>query len=303
MATKVEYRQLPNTVRASRSSKSDPEISGYASLFSQPIVLNGYFEDFTEVVLPGAFSKTIAEGDCRCLWNHEPNFLLGRVSAGTLSLHEDGRGLFFRCKMPDTQWGRDVLTSVERKDCQGASIGFQVVKQNWIDEKQADGSTKTTRELAEVELFDAGPVAFPAAEKTTVEAVRSMLWPSGVPDEVRMRTDRRSVSPEAIAAMQRKVRSIMASLDSGPGPEQRENGNLCECDCADCRATNCQLCTNEDCEDEDCLNCPFQQEGRMRAEGRTLYPSGTTIPELLAKRAEQDRFLRDWRERCRVGRS
>ena len=59
-------------------------------------------------IAPGAFRKTIQESDVRALFNHDPNFVLGRNKAGTLRLYEDGDGLGYEVDLPDTQAARDV---------------------------------------------------------------------------------------------------------------------------------------------------------------------------------------------------
>jgi len=150
-----------------RTEKGDsPKIRGYASVFNQ------WSEDlggFREVVKQGALKKTIKEADVRALFNHDPNYVLGRNKAGTLSLEEDDKGLAIEIDPPDTQWARDLVTSIDRGDIDQMSFGFRTVKDNWIDEKDEN----LQRELLEVELFDVSPVTYPAYPQTTV-GVRSI---------------------------------------------------------------------------------------------------------------------------------
>ena len=143
-----------------------PKIKGYAAVFNQ------WSEDlggFREIVKPGAFKKTIKEADVKALFNHDPNFVLGRNTSGTLALAEDSKGLAIEIDPPDTQWARDLVTSIDRGDIDQMSFGFRTVKDKWIDEKDE----QLQRELLEVELYDVSPVTFPAYPQTTV-GIRSI---------------------------------------------------------------------------------------------------------------------------------
>lgn len=142
-------------------------IEGYAAVFDQFSELLG---DFREVIRPGAFKKSIENGaDVRALWNHDPNFVLGRTKNGTLFLEEDEKGLKVRIIPPNTTWARDLVESIRRGDVDQMSFGFKVVRENWIPGE--DGGV--IRELLEVDLFDVSPVTFPAYPTTSV-AVRSV---------------------------------------------------------------------------------------------------------------------------------
>jgi HK97 family phage prohead protease len=91
---------------------------GYGAVFNK---LSQNLGGLVERVAPGAFTKTIAEADIRALFNHDPNYLLGRSAAGTLRLSEDGTGLPYEIDLPDTMAGRDVATMLERRDITGSS--------------------------------------------------------------------------------------------------------------------------------------------------------------------------------------
>jgi HK97 family phage prohead protease len=141
-----------------RNGQEKKRIIGHAAVFDKPADLG----PFIERISPGAFSKTIRESDVRALFNHSPNFPLGRTSNNTLKLREDGIGLYMEIEPPETSWARDLMVSIQRGDVTGASIGFRPVKQDWVE------GEKLTRILREVELFDVSPVTFPAYKETDV---------------------------------------------------------------------------------------------------------------------------------------
>ena len=164
-----EIRSFPIELRVAKDGDTR-KIVGHAAVFDQ------WSEDlggFREMVKPGAFKKTLKEADVRALFNHDANYVLGRNKAGTLSLDEDDTGLAVDITPPDTQWARDLMTSMDRGDINQMSFGFRVVKDAWNEEDKKD----ITRELLEVELFDVSPVTYPAYPQTSVSVrdhVRSL---------------------------------------------------------------------------------------------------------------------------------
>ena len=155
-----ELRIHAGEVRAALQENGAPRFEGYAALF------NTWSQDlggFKERIAPGAFVRAAAEDDVRALYNHDPNYVLGRTSAGTLTLREDEKGLYFDVRAPDTQWGRDLYASVKRGDVNQCSFGFQVIADEW---GTIDGMD--TRTLKEVRLYDVSIVTYPAYEGTSV---------------------------------------------------------------------------------------------------------------------------------------
>ncbi len=143
-------------------------IEGHAAVFdSWSETLGGIFP-FKEKVRKGAFAESIGRDDIRALFNHDPNYVLGRNRAGTLELVEDDVGLRVRITPPDTSWARDITTSIRRGDISQMSIGFVVEDDEWSSQDGID-----TRELKKVRLFDVSPVTFPAYTGTDV-GVRAM---------------------------------------------------------------------------------------------------------------------------------
>ena len=143
-------------------------IEGHAAAFdSWSETLGGIFP-FKEKVRKGAFAESIGRDDIRALFNHDPNYVLGRNRAGTLELEEDDVGLRVRITPPDTSWARDITTSIRRGDISQMSIGFVVEDDEWSSKDGID-----TRELKKVRLFDVSPVTFPAYTATDV-GVRAM---------------------------------------------------------------------------------------------------------------------------------
>lgn len=146
-----------------RAVKSEAwPIWGTAAVFNSPSEDLG---GFIEIIRAGAFANTIKTADIRALFNHDPDYVLGRRKSGTLKLEETLTGLMVRIKPPETGWANDLLVSIQRGDISGMSFGFRTIKDNWFTE-----SGQTIRELLEVELYDVSVVTFPAYQATSVSA-------------------------------------------------------------------------------------------------------------------------------------
>lgn len=143
-------------------------IFGTAAVFDRGTVIAGLFE---ERIAPGAFDDAIKDSDVRGLFNHDPNYPLGRTSAGTMTLAADGKAL--RYEIPELPKSRaDVLEAIERRDVTGNSFSFQIEKdsdQEWVDRsKEKKLPLRIIKRVGR--LYDVGPVTFPAYEQTKVAA-------------------------------------------------------------------------------------------------------------------------------------
>ncbi len=150
-----ECRTLTQPVEFRSAGDRQLVATGYASVFNRRSQNLG---GFVEVVAPSAFNKTVKEADVRALFNHDPNKLLGRSSAGTLRLGVDGTGLHYELDLPDTTDGRDVAVLLERGDITGSSFGFRMIEDEWGETE--DGFPERT--LLSVALRDISPVTYPA---------------------------------------------------------------------------------------------------------------------------------------------
>ena len=207
-----ECRSFPLVgVEVRAGDNGQPRLAGHASVFDQPAEIGGWFGGFTEIVRKGAFTKTIREADVRALWNHDPNWVLGRNKAGTLSLAEDDKGLAIDIDPPDTQWARDLVKTIQRGDVDQMSFGFQVVREMWNEDTN-------TRELIEVRLFDVSPVTYPAYEGTDI-GVRSAFAAAGVDWDglARALTLHRRGQPFDRGIVAASVEVLSACLAGAPG--------------------------------------------------------------------------------------
>jgi len=150
---------------ASEGEGQPARLRGHAAVFNS---LSEDFGGWRERIAPGAFADAIVRDDVRALWNHNPDYVLGRNKAGTLRLSEDATGLASEVDPPDTQWARDLMVSIGRGDVTQMSFGFRVVDASW---DIADGIK--VRTIKRARLFDVSPVTYPAYQATDI-SVRSL---------------------------------------------------------------------------------------------------------------------------------
>lgn len=170
MSSNQETRCYVGEVRAELGEDNKPtHIIGLGSVFdSRSELMYG----FKEIIKPGAFDDVLKD-DVRGLFNHDPNYILGRTAAGTLSLSVSERGLVYDITAPDTQTIRDlVLAPMQRGDINQSSFAFRVARdgEDWYQ----DDDGVIIREIHKLSrLFDVSPVTYPAYQDAGA-AVRSM---------------------------------------------------------------------------------------------------------------------------------
>lgn len=125
------------------------------------------FDGATESIAKGALSGAL-DGDVRALYNHNPDIILGRTSAGTVRLEDRNEGVWgaITINKEDTE-AMNAFARVHRGDITGASFGFEIVRE-----------TVTVGDNGEVHwtieeinpLYEISPCVFPAYEATHISA-------------------------------------------------------------------------------------------------------------------------------------
>jgi hypothetical protein len=165
----MEYRTFKADKIEKREENGVQRIVGHAAVFDV-VAGNGWFN---EKVAKGAFSNTIKQDDVRALFNHDPNFVLGRNTSGTLRMLEDEQGLWIEIDPPDTQYARDLMTSISRGDITQMSFGFEILKE---ERQKGENNEPDLFTLQEVKLWDVSPVTFPFYKETDVSLHARKLW-------------------------------------------------------------------------------------------------------------------------------
>lgn len=157
-------------------------IRGYFSIYNSDYKM---WEGCIERIAPGAFDAADMS-DVLCLFNHEDEYILGRLTngAGTLMIGFDDKGGYFEVAKNNTTLSSDVYENIKLGNIQGCSFAFTIAEEAYeIDVPQPDGSKATVYTITKIKkLYDVGPVTNPAYTETEVEASkRKRMMPAPAP--------------------------------------------------------------------------------------------------------------------------
>lgn len=154
------------------SDEGSSTFVGHAAVFdSRTAIGNPLTWGFYEEIAPGSFTKTLSEGDARMLIDHDSYYVCSRVSANTLHLAQDKRGLAVTADLDDElSYVKDLKANLRNGNITGMSFGFYVVKDEWSTEdvELSDGNSAEIeiRRITEIRLIEVSAVTFPAYEET-----------------------------------------------------------------------------------------------------------------------------------------
>ena len=169
MGTDLERRYVEATdLRVITGEGMRQKLVGHAIVFN---TLSEQLMFFREQIAPEAVDRTLNERiDMRALIDHETSKLMGRLTAGTLRVKKDQRGLLVEIDPPDTTYSRDALESVRRGDLTGMSFAFRTLKDQWDETTDPPTRTVLDMRVSEVSL-----VTFPAYPATDVDVAQRSL--------------------------------------------------------------------------------------------------------------------------------
>ena len=148
-----------------RAEDGNLYIEGYFAVYNSRYNLWG---GAYETIAPGAFDGETRK-DVRALCNHDSTLVLGRTTAGTLTLRTDEVGLWGSIIINQAdQDAMNLYERVKRGDVTQCSFGFEIVDQ---DVEYQDGEP-TAWIIKRVRLYEVSVVTFPAYEDTGVSVRR-----------------------------------------------------------------------------------------------------------------------------------
>lgn len=162
------YAVLQDGNFSTRAEDGNLYIEGYFAVYNSRYEL---WDEAYETIDRGAFDGE-TDGDVRALTNHDTTLVLGRTTAGTLTLKADERGLWGSITI--NQADQDALNlyeRVKRGDVSQCSFGFDILEQ---DIEYKDGEPAVWH-IRKVKLYEVSVVTFPAYEDTGVQARRAEL--------------------------------------------------------------------------------------------------------------------------------
>ena len=156
--------QLRSGEFKTREDSEEPIIEGYFAVFNSDYEI---WDDMSESVAPGAFTKSLKENDIRALINHDSTLVLGRTKNHTLELAEDEKGLWGRIRInPNDSDAMNLYERVSRGDVDGCSFGFDPITEETTTRE--DGGIHFT--IKECYLGEVSCCTFPAYQETSISA-------------------------------------------------------------------------------------------------------------------------------------
>jgi len=192
-------RDTDNLVRQVdfRAKASDGlTLDGYGAVFNEWTDISDFAGEYRERILPGAFKRTIGMRTPVLQFDHGAHPLIGSIPLGRItSISEDAHGLRVKAKLSDNWLVEPVRDAIRDGGVTGMSFRFRVVDEEWSRGK--DGVDE--RSISEIELYEVGPVVFPAYEQTTVgvrsrEALQALTDPDIRSEIARILTNGTDVS-------------------------------------------------------------------------------------------------------------
>jgi HK97 family phage prohead protease len=212
MAHRLEQRNIKATeIRVGIGADGSKNLTGYAVRFNSPSVDLG---GFTEICSPGMFTRTLRDSpEVLMLRDHVSSQLLGRTTAGTLTLNQDSKGLAFTVTLPNTAIAEDTAENVRNGNLNSCSFGFNVPSGG--DKWATTPEGRQIRTLLDVNLAEISVTSFAAYPATSISL--------------------RSCPPE--------IRTLII----------RSNELGCDCECTACSEDDdCENCSMADCDDAEC---------------------------------------------------
>lgn len=161
-------------------------LDGYGAVFNAETVIDSWEGEFREVIVPGAFRRTLRERTPKMQFDHGRHPLIGSIPIGTFETgypQEDDQGLRVVGRLADNWLVQPVREAIASGAVDGMSFRFSVIREIWTD---ASGRKLTDprmiaeflwrppedglllRTIQEVKLSEVGPVVWPAYEQTSV---------------------------------------------------------------------------------------------------------------------------------------
>lgn len=149
--------------KTNRAENGAPVIECYFAVYN---TIYPIFPGENETIAPGAFDGN--EGrDVRALIDHDTRLVLGRTTAGTLTLTPDETGLYGVIQVNEADSdAMNLYARVQRGDVTQCSFGFDIDEIEY--QPQPDGTVLDV--IRRVTLYEVSVVTFPAYAETSAKA-------------------------------------------------------------------------------------------------------------------------------------
>lgn len=250
----VRLNLAPIELRAKADAPGNT-MFGHFAVFDRWTKIDSWFEGtFMERIARGAFRDAVTawkagQSNVRVLYDHGADPSIGNKPLGQITgLREDATGAAYEVDLFDASYVNDLKPAL-RAGQLGASFRFRVTGENWVEPKAASDANPDKlpeRTITGVELFEFGPVTFPAyadasagLRSGTDQFCDRLLSDPRFCAALAERTNGRVVKAlqDNAAAIGHAKRDVVVVVtdpeDSGDGGDGMDG-----CDCPDCGASN-----------------------------------------------------------------
>lgn len=153
-------------------------LHGHFAVFNRWTEIDSWYEGrFLERIAPGAFARTFQDraDKIRVLYDHGHDPSIGnKPLAAPNVLREDKTGAYYEAELFEASYVDDLLPALRASQL-GASFRFRVTGEEWAEPKsttKANPAKLPERTITDVDLYEFGPVTFPAYDEASA-GVRS----------------------------------------------------------------------------------------------------------------------------------
>ena len=176
------------------------EFSGYLSVFNN-------VDSWGDMVMPGAFKKTLQENDrFPLLDDHDTKMVIGSFEA-----EEDKKGLFIKARLLlKIQRASDIYEAMKDGALKGLSIGFRTVKEKW---------ESNIRKLLEIQLWEGSILTFQANPEALIQEIKTDGGPEEILKVIDILKGRKSLTDEQLRIVKKASIEINALIESNEPPK------------------------------------------------------------------------------------
>lgn len=163
----IERRFLdPDTINFRAAEGDEMIVEGLPIVYESRTIL---FPGVAEIIHKGAATAALDLREAYLLWQHDMKMPMASYRNNTLSHTEEDEGVRIIADCSKTSWGREGYEAVRNGVITKMSFAFRVLKQEWEEVKNADGSILDVRHITRFEhIYDFSPVTFPAYNDTEI---------------------------------------------------------------------------------------------------------------------------------------
>ena len=169
----VQTKSVSATVKAASADADTAQ-----GVVSMLVSVFGNVDSYGDMVMPGAFSKTLSEWAAKgdpipFVWSHQwgdPFAILGEVTKAAET--EDGLEVEAKIDL-ETELGKQVYGLLKKRLVTQASFAYDIDEAEWVEHEAPDGGKYGVYELRKLSLLEVGPCLLGANRETELLEVKA----------------------------------------------------------------------------------------------------------------------------------